>query len=124
MNATIGYSPDLLAAFTACYNYAGFFVSYLHSSYRASYIEFLRPFAMKREVWKHGNNMLDLMTHPGRELPIADIGEYPQKGLIGISSKLRQKVSSHKSLIKIIFYHGSCSTFCQGWIVSSWQSNC
>ena len=63
---------------------------------RVSYIEFLRPFAMKREVWKHGNNLMDLLTHPGRELPIADIVEPPQKGLIGISSKLRQKVSAMK----------------------------
>lgn len=47
---------------------------------------------MKREVWKHGNNLMDLLSHPGRELPIADIVEPPQKGLIGISSKLRQKV--------------------------------
>ena len=48
---------------------------------------------MKREVWKHGNNMNDLLAHPRRELPIADIVEPPQKGLVGISSKLRQKVN-------------------------------
>lgn len=60
--------------------------------FRVSYIEFLRPYAMKREVWKHGNNLNDLMAHPRKELPINDIGEPPQKGLVGISSKLRQKV--------------------------------
>ncbi|XP_067932216.1 EF-hand calcium-binding domain-containing protein 6-like [Watersipora subatra] len=60
---------------------------------RVSYIEFLRPFAMKRDVWKHGNDMNDLLAHPRRELPIADIGEPPQKGLVGISSKLRQKLA-------------------------------
>ena len=37
--------------------------------------------------------MLSLLQHPQAEMPIADIGEPPQKGLHGITSKLRQTVS-------------------------------
>lgn len=62
-----------------------------------SYIEFLRPFAMKRDVWKHGNDMQLLLAHPRTELPIADIVEPPQKGLVGITAKLRQKVRLDES---------------------------
>ena len=59
---------------------------------RVSYIEFLKPFALRKQVWRHGNNMLSLLQHPQPELPIADIVEPPQKGLHGITAKLRQKV--------------------------------
>lgn len=31
---------------------------------RVSYIEFLKPFAQRRQVWKEGNNMLSILTHP------------------------------------------------------------
>ena len=44
-------------------------------------------------MWRHGNNMLSLLQHPQPEIPIADIVEPPQKGLHGITSKLRQTVS-------------------------------
>lgn len=62
----------------------------IHSS--VSYIEFLKPFALRKQIWRHGNNMLSLLAHPQPELPIHDIVEPPQKGLHGITSKLRQKV--------------------------------
>lgn len=66
--------------------------------FRVSYIEFLKPFALKKQMWRHGNNMLSLLQHPQPEIPIADIGEPPQKGLHGITSKLRQKVSQYISV--------------------------
>ncbi|KAL5018758.1 hypothetical protein ScPMuIL_004480 [Solemya velum] len=60
---------------------------------RVSYVEFLKPFAMRKQIWRHGNNMLSLLTHPQPELPIGDIVSPPQKGLHGITSKLRQKLA-------------------------------
>ncbi|XP_062594350.1 EF-hand calcium-binding domain-containing protein 6-like isoform X3 [Saccostrea cucullata] len=60
---------------------------------RVSYIEFLKPFALRKQIWRHGNNMLSLLAHPQPELPIPDIVEPPQKGLHGITSKLRQKLA-------------------------------
>ena len=59
-----------------------------------SYIEFLKPFALRKQVWRNGHNMLSLLQHPNAGLPIDDIGEPPQKGLAGITSKLRSKVST------------------------------
>lgn len=60
---------------------------------RVSYIEFLKPFALRKQTWRHGNNMLSLLTHPQAELPMSDIVEPPQKGLHGITAKLRQKLA-------------------------------
>ncbi|XP_074648527.1 EF-hand calcium-binding domain-containing protein 6-like [Tubulanus polymorphus] len=60
---------------------------------RINYVEFLKPFALKRQVWRHGNNMLSLLAHPQSELPIPDIVEPPQKGLHGVTAKLRQKMA-------------------------------
>lgn len=60
---------------------------------RVNYIEFLKPFALKKQIWRHGNNMLSLLQHPQPELPITDIVEPPQKGLHGITAKLRQKLA-------------------------------
>ena len=47
---------------------------------------------MRKQGWRHGNNMMDLLQHPNAALPIADIVEPPQKGLTGITAKLRNKV--------------------------------
>ncbi|XP_052785640.1 EF-hand calcium-binding domain-containing protein 6-like isoform X2 [Mya arenaria] len=60
---------------------------------RVSYIEFLKPFALRKQIWRHGNNMLSLLQHPQAELPMSDIVEPPQKGLHGITAKLRQKLA-------------------------------
>jgi len=60
---------------------------------RVSYIEFLKPFALRKQTWRHGNNMLSLLQHPQPELPIADIVEPPQRGLHGITAKLRTKLA-------------------------------
>lgn len=60
---------------------------------RVSYIEFLKPFALRKQIWRHGNNMLSLLQHPQAELPVSDIVEPPQKGLHGLTSKLRQKLA-------------------------------
>ncbi|OWF42398.1 EF-hand calcium-binding domain-containing protein 6-like isoform X2 [Mizuhopecten yessoensis] len=60
---------------------------------RVNYIEFLKPFALRKQVWRHGNNMLSLLQHPQPELPITDIVEPPQKGLHGLTAKLRQKLA-------------------------------
>jgi hypothetical protein len=65
--------------------------------FRISYIELLKPYAIKRQTWRHGNNMLSLLTHPAPELPIGVIVEPPQKGLYGITAKLRQKVGKISS---------------------------
>ena len=50
--------------------------------------------------------MLSLLQHPQPEIPIADIGEPPQKGLHGITSKLRQTVSKWENT-KLRFYWNS-----------------
>ena len=47
---------------------------------------------MRKQLWRHGNNMLSLLQHPNPELPLTDTVEPPQNGLIGITAKLRQKV--------------------------------
>ncbi|XP_045213857.1 EF-hand calcium-binding domain-containing protein 6-like isoform X3 [Mercenaria mercenaria] len=60
---------------------------------RVSYIEFLKPFALRKQIWRHGNNMLSLLQHPQAELPVSDIVEPPQKGLHGLTAKLRQKLA-------------------------------
>lgn len=60
---------------------------------RVSYVEFLKPFALRKQTWRHGNNMLSLLQHKQPELPIADIVEPPHKGLHGITAKLRQKLA-------------------------------
>lgn len=70
---------------------------------RVSYIEFLKPFALKKQMWRHGNNMLALLQHPQPEIPIADIVEPPQKGLHGITSKLRQKLAGDWKNIRRAF---------------------
>lgn len=61
---------------------------------RVSYIEFLKPFALRKQIWRHGNNMLSLLQHPQAELPMSDIVEPPQKGLHGLTAKLRQKLAN------------------------------
>ncbi|XP_071952395.1 EF-hand calcium-binding domain-containing protein 6-like [Antedon mediterranea] len=59
---------------------------------RVSYIEFLKPFALRKQTHRYGNNMLDVLTHPQSEVPIAPIVNEPHKGLTGITAKLRQKL--------------------------------
>lgn len=56
---------------------------------RVSYVELLKPFALKRQVWRHGNNMLSLLQFPPAE---ADVYRTPQRGMDGVTAKLRQKV--------------------------------
>ncbi|XP_076452836.1 EF-hand calcium-binding domain-containing protein 6-like isoform X2 [Babylonia areolata] len=70
---------------------------------RVSYVEFLKPFASRKQTWRHGNNMLSLLQHPQPELPITDIVEPPQKGLHGITAKLRQKVAGDWKNIRRAF---------------------
>ncbi|XP_076819252.1 EF-hand calcium-binding domain-containing protein 6-like isoform X2 [Clavelina lepadiformis] len=60
---------------------------------RISYVEFLRPFAQRRQLWKDGNNMLAVLTHPQPELPGADIAGKPTKGLEAVTSKLKQQLA-------------------------------
>ncbi|CAH1794326.1 unnamed protein product [Owenia fusiformis] len=60
---------------------------------RVNYVEFLKPFAAKRQTWRHGNNLLSMLQHPVSEMPMSDIPEPPQNGLTGLTSKLRQKLS-------------------------------
>lgn len=55
----------------------------------------MKPFALRKQIWRHGNNMLSLLQHPQAELPVSDIVEPPQKGLHGITAKLRQKVCTY-----------------------------
>ncbi|CAL1548413.1 unnamed protein product [Lymnaea stagnalis] len=68
---------------------------------RISYFEFLKPFALRKQVWRHGNNMLSLLQHSQSELPIADVVDPPQKGLQGLTAKIRQKLSGDwKNLLR------------------------
>lgn len=57
-------------------------------------MEFLRPFAVRKSTHRHGNNMMGLMAHPQAEMPIDAIVDEPNKGLSGITARLRQKVRS------------------------------
>ncbi|XP_033644045.1 EF-hand calcium-binding domain-containing protein 6-like [Asterias rubens] len=59
---------------------------------RVSYIEFLKPFALRKQTHRYGNNMLNLLTHPQAEVPIAPIVNEPVKGLSGITARLRQRL--------------------------------
>ncbi|KAF6033899.1 hypothetical protein EB796_007791 [Bugula neritina] len=60
---------------------------------RVNYVSFLTEFGPKKEVWHTGNDMFSLLTHPRTPLGIGDVVEPPQKGLIGISAKLRNTLS-------------------------------
>lgn len=55
-------------------------------------MNFLEEFGPRKEVWHTGNDMFSLLTHPRTPLGLSDVVEHPQKGLIGISAKLRNKV--------------------------------
>jgi len=55
-------------------------------------VEFLRPFAQRRQLWKDGNNMLAVMSHPQAELPGAPIAGKPTQGLEAVTTKLKQQV--------------------------------
>ena len=70
--------------------------------FRISYIEFLKPFALKRQTHRHGNNMLTLLQHPNAELQLSEVVQHPQQGLTGITAKLRQKVI----VVLRLFLHG------------------
>ncbi|XP_063969621.1 EF-hand calcium-binding domain-containing protein 6-like [Lytechinus pictus] len=59
---------------------------------RVSYVEFLRPFAVRKSTHRYGNNMMGLMAHPQAEMPIDAIVDEPNKGLSGITARLRQKL--------------------------------
>ncbi|XP_033124539.1 EF-hand calcium-binding domain-containing protein 6-like [Anneissia japonica] len=59
---------------------------------RVSYIEFLKPFALRKQTHRYGNNMLDVLTHAQPEVPIAPIVNEPHKGLTGMTARLRQKL--------------------------------
>lgn len=65
----------------------------INSDDRISYLEFLKPYAAKKQVWRHGNNMLTLLQQPNPTIPMTEIAEPPQKGLHGITSKLRHQLS-------------------------------
>lgn len=60
---------------------------------RVCYAEFLRPFAQKRQVWRHGNNMLSLLQHAQSELPMSDVVDSPTRGPAGITAGARQKIA-------------------------------
>ena len=60
--------------------------------FRVSYVEFLRPFAQRRQLWKEGNNMHSILTHPQAELPGSITAGKPTKGLEAVTSKLKQQV--------------------------------
>nr|WQY91287.1 ddN-expressed EFCAB family member [Ciona robusta] len=60
---------------------------------RVSYVEFLRPFAQRRQLWKEGNNMHSILTHPQAELPGSITAGKPTKGLEAVTSKLKQQLA-------------------------------
>ncbi|XP_072038422.1 EF-hand calcium-binding domain-containing protein 6-like [Amphiura filiformis] len=59
---------------------------------RVSYLEFLKPFAMRKSTHRYGNHMNEVLNHPQSEIPLAPIVDEPTKGLSGISARLRQKL--------------------------------
>ncbi|XP_002734907.1 EF-hand calcium-binding domain-containing protein 6-like [Saccoglossus kowalevskii] len=59
---------------------------------RICFVEFLRPFALRRTTHRVGNNMAGVMSHPQAEVPLASIVDDPQKGLSGLTARLRQKL--------------------------------
>uniref|UniRef100_H2ZM26 EF-hand domain-containing protein n=1 Tax=Ciona savignyi TaxID=51511 RepID=H2ZM26_CIOSA len=60
---------------------------------RVSYVEFLRPFAQRRQLWKEGNNMHTILTHPQAELPGSATTGKPTKGLQAVTGKLKQQLA-------------------------------
>lgn len=59
---------------------------------RVSYLEFLRPFAMRRQVWKKGNGMMGIMNQIDAELPVKE-PLAPPKGLHAVTSKLKEQLT-------------------------------
>ncbi|XP_077999318.1 EF-hand calcium-binding domain-containing protein 6-like [Glandiceps talaboti] len=59
---------------------------------RVNYIEFLRPFAMRKQTHRIGNQMSHVMSHPQADLPLAPIVDEPHKGLSGLTARLRQRL--------------------------------
>ena len=57
-----------------------------------SYIEFLKPYALKKQIWRYGNDMIHLLKHSLSEMPAEVIMGPPKGGLDGIMIKVRQKV--------------------------------
>ncbi|KAI8521540.1 hypothetical protein Bbelb_012940 [Branchiostoma belcheri] len=70
---------------------------------RVSYIEFLKPFALRKTTFRHGNNMLNLLQHPQAELPMKDVVDDPNKGLGGITARLRQKLAGDWKYLRRAF---------------------
>ncbi|XP_007891051.2 EF-hand calcium-binding domain-containing protein 6 [Callorhinchus milii] len=58
---------------------------------RVSYIEFLKPFAMRRQLWREGSNMLAVMQHPQAELTIQQPG-CQKTGLHTVTARLRRQL--------------------------------
>ncbi|XP_067930317.1 EF-hand calcium-binding domain-containing protein 6-like [Watersipora subatra] len=65
------------------------------SDHRVNYVSFLGEFGREKEVWRTGNDMFSLLTHPRTPFGISDVVENPQNGLIGISASLRNKLSGN-----------------------------
>lgn len=59
---------------------------------RVSYLDFLKPFAARKATHRYGNHIQEVLNHPQSEMPIAPIVDEPNKGLNGISARLRQKL--------------------------------
>ncbi|XP_069756339.1 EF-hand calcium-binding domain-containing protein 6 [Narcine bancroftii] len=54
---------------------------------RVSYLDFLKPFAMRRQQWREGSNMMAVLQHPN-----SHIIDQHGTGLNNITARLRQKL--------------------------------
>ncbi|XP_043561761.1 EF-hand calcium-binding domain-containing protein 6 [Chiloscyllium plagiosum] len=61
---------------------------------RVYYLDFLKPFAMRRQQWREGSNMLAVLQHPNTHLT-----DHQGTGLDSITTRLRKKLKGEwKSL--------------------------
>ncbi|XP_067838234.1 EF-hand calcium-binding domain-containing protein 6 [Heptranchias perlo] len=58
---------------------------------RVSYLEFLEPFAMRRQQWREGSNMVAVLQHPNTHLA-AQQTDHHSTGLDTITTRLRRKL--------------------------------
>ena len=69
--------------------------TYKSLEFRISYFEFLKPFAVKKQIWRYGNDMLDLLKHglsPDAVISDREKAEEEARANAAVIERLRSKV--------------------------------
>eukprot|EP00794_Sanderia_malayensis_P016835 gene16835-18533_t len=70
---------------------------------RISWIEFLKPFSSRRQIYRKGNNMMNILAHQTNPQVVHGQGPQNGKGLVPISSKLIEKFPSDTKRLQRAF---------------------